>query len=132
MKRYNQSEINDQMLFDVLNDHKNRSNKQLKEIIEEIHFRGLSIDEELITEILKNKKKCPSCQNEMNILNSNNEPLREIKNDLCICENCFSDLQKIDSGINLNELEGHEVYDLLDRFKKYFKQDDSFFFGKEE
>ena len=130
MRRYKKIEITDQMLFDVLIDHKNRSFKQISEILEETEFRKLSVAESLREEISKNLKNCPSCLQEMKDLNSTEKSVRKIKHDFFICTNCFSDIQKIDKKINIKKFEGNELYDMLDKFKKYFKDDEGFFFGK--
>ena len=56
MRKFNKKSITDQMLYDVLVDHKNRSFKQISEILTEIEFRKLSVDESLRDEISKNIK----------------------------------------------------------------------------
>ena len=68
MRRFNKIEITDQMLFNVLVDHKNRSFKQISEVLEELEFRKLSVDESLREEISKNIKNCTSCLKEMKSL----------------------------------------------------------------
>ena len=139
MRKFNKKSITDQMLYDVLVDHKNRSFKQISEILEEIEFRKLSVDKSLRDEISKNIKNCPSCLKEMKDLNSMEIPFGEIKYDFFICKNCYSDIQKMDKRLKLKLVssktglkrhERHELYDLLDSFKIYFKDDESFFFGK--
>jgi hypothetical protein len=130
MRRYKKREITDQMLYDVLIDHKNRSYKQISEILEEIELRGLPVVQSLREDISKNVKNCPSCQKEMKNLDYVEISLREIKYDFFICANCYSDIKKIDKKIRINQFEGHELYELLDKFKKRFEDDDDFFFGK--
>jgi len=117
MRRYKKREITDQMLFNVLIDHKNRSFKQISEILEEIEFRKLSVDESLREEISKNIKNCPSCLQEMKDLNSMEIPFGQIKYDFFICKNCYSDIKRIDKKINIKRFEGHELHDFLNRFK---------------
>ena len=117
MRRYKKRDITDQMLYEVLVDHKNRSFKQISEILEEIEFRKLSVDESLRDEISKNIKNCPSCLQEMKDLNSTEKSLRKIKYDFFICTNCYLDIKRIDKKINIKRLEGHELHDLLNRYK---------------
>jgi|LakMenEpi03Aug12_release.lakeMendotaPanAssembly.Ray.scaffolds.fasta_scaffold773634_2 hypothetical protein len=117
MRRYKKREITDQMLYDVLIDHKNRSFKQISEILEEIEFRKLSVDESLRDKISKNIKNCPSCLQEMKDLNSTEKSLRKIKYDFFICTNCYADIKRIDKKINIKRFEGHELHDLLNRYK---------------
>ena len=137
MRKFNKKSITDQMLYDVLVDHKNRSFKQISEILEEIEFRKLSVDESLRDEISKNIKNCPSCLKEMKDLNSMEIPFGEIKYDFFICKNCYSDIKKMDKSLKLvssktglKRHEGHELFDLLTSFKIFFKDDKGFFFGK--
>ena len=117
MRRYKKIEITDQMLFDVLIDHKNRSFKQISEILEETEFRKLSVAESLREEISKNIKNCPSCLQEMKDLNTTEKSVRKIKYDFFICTNCYSNIKRIDKKINIKRLEGHELHDLLNRYK---------------
>ena len=121
MRRYKKREITDQMLYDVLIDHRNRSFKQISEILEEIEFRKLSVDENLRDEISKNIKNCPSCLQEMKDLNSKEKSLMKIKYDFFICTNCYSDIKRIDKKINIKRLEGHELHDLINRYKNILK-----------
>jgi hypothetical protein len=130
MRKFNKKSITDQMLYNVLVDHKNRSYKQISGILEEIEFRKLSLDESLKEEINKNIKNCPSCLIEMKDSTTTEKSHREIKYHFYICSNCYSDIQKIDKKLKIKKIEGHELYDLLDSFKIFFKDDESFFFGK--
>ena len=117
MRKFNKKSVTDQMLYDVLVDHKNRSFKQISEILEEIEFRKLSVDESLRDEISKNIKNCPSCLKEIKDLNSTEKSLRKIKYDFFICTNCYLDIKRIDKKINIKQFEGHELHDLLNRYK---------------
>ena len=117
MRKFNKKSITDKMLYDVLVDHKNRSFKQISGILEEIEFRKLPVDESLRDEINKNIKNCPSCLKEMKDLNSMEIPFGEIKYDFFICKNCYLDIKRIDKKINIKRLEGHELHDLLNRYK---------------
>ena len=117
MRKFNKKSITDQMLYDVLVDHKNRSFKQITEILEEIEFRELPVDESLRKEINKNIKNCPSCHQEMKDSNSTEKSLRKIKYDFFICTNCFLDIKRINKKINIKRFEGHELHDLLNRYK---------------
>ena len=117
MRKFNKKSITDQMLYDVLVDHKNRSFKQISEILEEIEFRKLSVDESLREEISKNIKNCPSCLKEMKDLNSTEKSLRKIKYDFFICTKCYLDIRRIDKKINIKRFEGQELHDLLNRYK---------------
>ena len=130
MRKFNKKSITDQMLYDVLIDHRNRSFKQISEVLEELEFRKLTVDESLREEISKNIKNCTSCLIEMKSLDYVEISVRKIKHDFFICTNCFSDIQKIDKKINIKKFEGNELYDILDKFKQYFKDDEGFFFGK--
>ena len=137
MRKFNKKSITDKMLYDVLVDHKNRSFKQISEILKEIEFRELSVDKSLRDEISKNIKNCPSCLKEMKDLNSMEIPFGEIKYDFFICLNCYSDIQKLDkrlklvsSKTGLKRHEGHYLFEVLNSFKIFFKNDEGFFFGK--
>ena len=101
MRKFNKESITDQMLFNVLIDHKNRSFKQISEVLEELEFRKLSVDESLREEISKNIKNCTSCLKEMKSLDYVEISVRKIKHDFFICTNCFSDIQKIDKKIKV-------------------------------
>ena len=117
MRKFNKKSITDQMLYDVLIDHRNRSFKQISEIFEEIEFRKISVDESLREEISKNIKNCPSCLKEMKDLNSTEKSLRKIKYDFFICTKCYLDIRRIDKKINIKRFEGQELHDLLNRYK---------------